>query len=271
MPLYERLAEVERQGGEAALATVVRVRGSVPRQAGSKMIVYPDGRMEGTVGGGEMEGRVIEEAVAAIRDGKPRLLHYTLSDPKQGDPGVCGGEVEVFVEPLRPKPTIIVVGGGHVGNAVAHLARWLGFRVVVCDDRPEFATPQAVPEADAYLTCELKDLPQHVPIDPQTYLVLTTRSVSIDVPGLPALLATPAAYIGVIGSRRRWETSVEELHKAGVSDQDLARVTSPMGLEIHAETPEEIAVSILGEIIRLRRGGSGEPMRHLPHDGKAPV
>src|SRR3972149_7878802 len=91
MPLYERLAEVEREGGEAALATVVRLRGSLPRQAGSKMIVYPDGRMEGTVGGGEMEGRVIEEAVAAIRDGKPRLLHYTLSDPKQGDPGACGG------------------------------------------------------------------------------------------------------------------------------------------------------------------------------------
>src|SRR3972149_6635665 len=117
MPLYERLAEVERQGGEAALGTVVRVRGSVPRQAGSKMIVYPDGRMEGAVGGGEMEGRVIEEAVAAIRDGKPRLLHYTLSDPKQGDPGVCGGEVEVFVEPLRPKPAIGGVGGGPGGDA----------------------------------------------------------------------------------------------------------------------------------------------------------
>src|SRR3972149_184387 len=113
MPLYERLAEVERQGGEAALATVVRVRGSVPRQAGSKMIVYPDGRMEGTGGGGgrggrggggEREGRVMEEAVAAIRDGKPRLLHYTLSDPKQGDPGVCGGEGEGVVETLGPKP-----------------------------------------------------------------------------------------------------------------------------------------------------------------------
>jgi xanthine dehydrogenase accessory factor len=269
MTIYARLAEVERQGAVVALATVVRVRGSVPRQAGSKMIVHPDGRIEGTVGGGEMEGRVIQEAVAAIQDGRPRLLHYTLSDPKQGDPGVCGGEVEVFVEPLRPRPTIVVVGGGHVGSAVAHLARWLGFRVVVSDDRPEFATPHAVPEADAYVTCELKDLPRHVTVDAQTYLVLTTRNVTIDVAGLPALLATPAAYIGVIGSRRRWETSAQQLRETGVSDHDLARVTSPMGLEIRAETPEEIAVSILGEIIRLRRGGSGAPMRHDPLQGKA--
>jgi xanthine dehydrogenase accessory factor len=268
MSLFERLAEIEREGGQAALAIVVRARGSVPRQAGSKMVVYPGGRIEGTVGGGEMEGRVIEEAVAAIRDGKPRLLHYTLSDPHQGDPGVCGGEVEVFVEPLRPRPTIVVVGGGHVGKAVSHLARWLGFRVVVSDDRPEFATSEAVPEADVYLTCELRDLPQRLPIDSQTYLILATRGVPIDVAGLPALLATPAAYIGVIGSRRRWETSVQQLREAGLSESDLARVTSPMGLEIHAETPEEIAVSILAEIIRLRRGGSGEAMRHSPREDR---
>jgi xanthine dehydrogenase accessory factor len=226
------------------------------------MIVFPDGRIEGTVGGGEMEGRVIEESLAALRDGKPRLLHYTLSEPDQGDPGVCGGEVEVYVEPLSPRPTVVVVGGGHVGKAVVHLAHWLGFRVAVCDDRPGFATSEAVPGGDVYLTCDLKDLPGRLPIDSQTYLILATRGVPIDVAGLPTLLATPAAYIGVIGSRRRWETTAAELRQAGVSDAALARVTSPMGLEIHAETPEEIAISILAEIIRLRRGGSGESMRH---------
>jgi len=269
MTLFERLAEIEREGRMAALAIVVRARGSVPRQAGSKMIVHPDGRIEGTVGGGEMEGRVIGEALAAIRDGKSRLLHYTLSQPGEGDPGVCGGEVEVFVEPLRPRPTVVVVGGGHVGSAVAHLAHWLGFRVAVCDDRPEFATPEAVPGADVYIPCDLKDLPGRLPIDSQTYLVLSTRGVPVDVAGLPALIATQAAYIGVIGSRRRWETTAQELRGAGLTDKDLARVTSPMGLEIHAETPEEIAVSILGEIIRLQRGGSGEPMRHGPHEGES--
>jgi xanthine dehydrogenase accessory factor len=264
MSIYQRLAEIERAGGEAALATVTRARGSVPRQAGSKMIVHPDGRIDGTIGGGEMEQRVIAESVAAIRDGRPRLVHYTLSDPKDGDPGVCGGEVEVFVEPLRPRPTVIVVGAGHVGKAVSQLAHWVGFRVVVCDDRPDFATPEAVPDADETLTCALKDLPARMTINAQTYLVLTTRGVPIDVEGLPSVLATSAAYIGVIGSRRRWETSAKELREKGVPEADLARVTSPMGLEIQAETPEEIAVSVLGEIIALRRGGSGEPMRHAP-------
>jgi len=231
------------------------------------MIVFPDGKIEGTVGGGEMEGRVIEESRAAIREGKPRLLHYTLSEPDQGDPGVCGGEVEVYVEPLSPHPTVVVVGGGHVGKAVTHLAHWLGFRVAVCDDRPGFASAEAVPGGDIYITCDLQDLPERLPIDSQTYLILTSRGVPIDVAGLPSILATPAAYIGVIGSRRRWETTAAELRQAGLSDAELARVTSPMGLEIRAETPEEIAISILAEIIRLRRGGSGESMRHASRMG----
>lgn len=269
MSAYQRLAELERSGQAAALATVIRARGSVPRHAGSKMIVFPDGRIEGTIGGGEMERRVIAEAVQALARGEPRLVHYTLCDPSQGDPGVCGGEVEVYVEPIQPKPTLVVVGGGHVGRAVAHLGQWLGFRVVVCDDRPEYATAESVPDADAYVTCPLSELPARVPIDEHTYLVLATRSVDIDVPGLPALLETPAAYIGVIGSRRRWETSAQQLRQRGVPDSAIARVTSPMGLELGAETPEEIALSILAEIILVRRGGTGERMRHEPRPAAA--
>ncbi|MEW6566952.1 MAG: XdhC family protein [Chloroflexota bacterium] len=270
MSLYQRLAELERTGGAAALATVIRVHGSVPRHVGSKMLVYPDGNIEGSVGGGEMEKRVIAEALQALAAGEGHVIHYRLSDPSEGDPGVCGGEVEVFVEPIQRRPTLVVVGGGHVGRAVAHLARWLGFRVVVCDDRPEFATPQAVPEADAYLACELKELPTRLTVDHQTYLVLATRSVDIDVPGLPALLETPAAYIGVIGSRRRWETCAQQLCQRGVPESSIARVTSPMGLELNAETPEEIALSIMAQIIMLRRGGSGESMRHEARPARAP-
>lgn len=176
--------------------------------------------------------------------------------------------MEVFIEPVRPRPTLVVVGGGHVGEAVAHLAHWLGFRVVASDDRSEFATPEAVPEGGIYIHCPLAELPQHLRMDDQTYLVLTTRGVAIDVAGLPALLETAAAYIGVIGSRRRWETCAQELREKGVSEASLARVTSPMGLEVQAETPEEIAVSILAQIILLRRGGTGESMSHRPR--KAP-
>jgi len=251
--IYQVLVELEANNQPAALCTIASSQGSTPRHVGSKMIVYQDGRIFGTVGGGELESRVLATALEAIQDGKPRLLSYNLADPQRGDPGVCGGQVEVFVEPILPKPTLVVVGAGHVGKAVAHLAHWLGFHVVVSDDRPELCSPESVPEADEFITGPLVELPQHISITSWTYLVLTTRNVTVDVPGLPALLETPAAYIGVIGSKRRWATTVEMLREAEVAEEQLARVHSPMGLEIKAETPEEIAVSIMAEIIKERR------------------
>ena len=216
------------------------------------MLVYSDGRISGTIGGGELESRVISTAIEMIGDGQARILAFNMVDPERGDPGVCGGQVEIYMEPILPKPTLIVVGAGHVGRSVAHLAHWLGFKVVVSDDRPEFCDPALIPEAESFHTGPLVELPDQVPITDWTYLVLTTRSVDIDVPGLPRLLDSPAAYIGIIGSRRRWETTREQLLDKGVPDSKIDRVRSPMGLDIEAETPEEIAVSIMAEIIQLR-------------------
>lgn len=226
------------------------------------MLVFPDGRIEGTVGGGELENRVIAESLDSLRDSRTRVLHYSLNDLGGGDPGVCGGEVDVFVEPIEPRPTVVVVGGGHVGKAVGHLAHWLGFRVVVSDDRPEFASPEANPDADEVILCSIAELPQRLQINSSTYVLLTTRGIGIDVGGLPGLMETPAAYLGVIGSRRRWELTVKELKEMGVPQEKIDRVTSPMGLELNAETPEEIALSMMAEIILLRRGGTGQPMAH---------
>jgi xanthine dehydrogenase accessory factor len=224
------------------------------------MLVYEDGDFIGTVGGGELENRVFQEAMEALIDGQPRLLEYTMADPARGDPGVCGGTVEVFVEPILPAPTLAVIGGGHVGKAVAHLAKWLNFRVAVTDDRPEFLTPEANPDADVFYECKLEDLPQQLKINNRTYLVLTTRGVVVDAPGLPPLLESDAAYIGVIGSKRRWKTTVDKLKEMGISEAKIARVHSPIGLELQAETPEEIAVSIMAEILMLRGGGTGKQM-----------
>ena len=249
--VYQALAEIESTNVLVALCTVVRSRGSTPRRATSKMLVYQDGSTLGTIGGGEMESRVIAEAMQAMRDGKSRLVEYNMSDPGRGDPGVCGGQMEIFVEPIQPKPILVLIGAGHVGKAVVHLAHWLGFRVVVSDDRPEFCTPEAVPGADEYYPVPLAELARSLAINHWTYLVLTTRGVDIDVPGLPSLLETSAAYIGVIGSRRRWATTRQQLLDRGVTEDQLARVRSPMGLELLAETPEEIAVSILAEIIQV--------------------
>ncbi|MEW5829939.1 MAG: XdhC family protein [Chloroflexota bacterium] len=258
--IYQALAELEETHQPAALCTVVRASGSTPRHSTSKMLVYPDGQIIGTVGGGELENRVIAAAVQSLADGKPTLLEYSMADPSRGDPGVCGGQVEVFVEPILPPDLIVIVGGGHVGKAVAHLAKWLGFRVAVSDDRPEFCNPGAVPEADAFYPVPMAELPEHLDITPRTYLILTTRGVSVDAPGLPPLLASEAGYIGVIGSKRRWKMTVEALRGQGVAEAQVQRVHSPIGIEVQAETPEEIAVSILAEILMVRSGGSGKSM-----------
>jgi xanthine dehydrogenase accessory factor len=265
--IYQALAELEKNNESAALCTVVRSRGSTPRHSTSKMLVYEDGHILGTVGGGELENRVFEEAMQSLVDGQPRLLEYNLSDPARGDVGVCGGTVEVFVEPILPAPTLVVVGGGHVGKAVAHLAKWLGFRVVVSDDRAEFCTPDENPDADAFYPVPMEKLTEQFKVTNQTYFVLATRGVVVDAPGLPSLLDSPAAYIGVIGSKRRWKMTVDKLKEMGVPEGKIARVHSPIGLELQAETPQEIAVSILAEILMLRGGGSGKPMKYVPPAG----
>jgi xanthine dehydrogenase accessory factor len=254
MSIWKSIAELEVSQEAGVLCTIVRSQGSTPRHAGSKMLVKPDGSIIGSVGGGELENRTISEALKLIPEGKPGRLEYSLDDPAQGDPGVCGGQVEIYMEPIIPKATLVVVGAGHVGQAVAHLAQWLDFRIVVSDDRREFCNPETIPNAEEYFTVPLEELPEKMKITPWTYVVMTTRSVDVDVPGLPGLLDSPAAYIGVIGSRRRWETTRKQLEAAGVSAEKMERVRSPMGLKIHAETPEEIAVSILAEIIQIRHG-----------------
>ena len=251
MTLLQALVEIEKNNGTGALCTIIKSKGSTPRHVTSKMLVYPDGHIIGTIGGGEVENRVIKEAIKAMDDKTPRLLAYNMADPERGDPGVCGGQVEIYVEPIIPKPVLVVVGVGHVGKAVAHLAKWLGFIVAVTDDRPDFCNPRAVPEADEFYPLPLQELTSHLKITPWTYIVLTTRGMDVDVYGLPSLLDSNAGYIGVIGSKRRWATTIKKLLEDGVSSTLLEKVHSPIGLEIHAETPEEIAVSIMAEIIKL--------------------
>ncbi len=261
MSIYQALADLEKNGDWGVLCTIVHSQGSTPRHAGSKMLIYADGRIVGSVGGGEVELRVRQEAAEVMKDGVARLLHYSMVSPERGDVGVCGGSLEVFVEPIFPRPTVVVIGAGHVGKAVVHLAHWLGFQVAVADDRAEFCTPEENPEADAFYPVPMAELPNRLRIGPSTYLVLTTRGSSVDVEGLPALLAAKPGYIGVIGSKRRWAVTRKALLEAGVAESELNVVHSPMGLELEAETPEEIAVSIMAEIIMLRRRGTGKQMK----------
>ncbi len=259
--VFRALLEAEEKSLQAALVTVIRTTGSLPRHAGSKMLVWADGRIVGTVGGGAMEARVIQNALAALADGQTRIVSYTLNDLKDGDPGICGGTVELFVEPLSVLPTLVVIGCGHVGKALAELGKWMDYRVIVSDDRAEFCNPQFIPNMDGYVLAAPAEAAKQIALGPQTYVAAVTRGMPIDLELFPPLLAADIPYLGLIGSRRRWALTWKALLERGFGEEQLRKVRSPIGLELNAETPKEIAISIMAEITMLRRGGTGQPMQ----------
>jgi xanthine dehydrogenase accessory factor len=266
MSIYKELAKIEERNEAGAVCTIIGSEGSTPRHAGSKMLVYSNGQTSGTIGGGELESRVISEALQAMGGGKPRLLTYTMSDPERGDPGVCGGQLQIYIEPIRPKDKLVIIGAGHVGKEIAHLASWLGFHVIVNDDRQQYCNAELIPDGNEFYPVPINELPKLIDITTSTYIVMPTRNIEVDLEGLPVLLGTPAAYIGVIGSRRRWATTRKKLIEMGVAEEKIARIRSPMGLNLKAEKPEEIALSIMAEILMLQRGGDGKPLSNITQE-----
>lgn len=240
--LHELTTAIERRE-PVALATVVEVKGASPAQVGFKLLVRPDGSVVGNLGGGALEQRVREEAVAALQEGQSRLVHYTLREEGPNAVGMlCGGEVTVFVEVYQPAPVLLIVGGGHIGQPLAEMARIVGFDVQVVDVRPERATvPQFDPTA----------------ITPWTYVVLITENHITDEQALRQVLDTPAAYIGMIGSRRKVSIIFDHLRAEGVPEERLARVHAPIGLDLGGRSPAEIALAILAEVVQVRYVGTG--------------
>lgn len=243
--VLEALMTAVAERTPVVLVTITTTDRSVPRRPGTKMLVHSDGATVGTVGGGEMEARVRAEAMASLVDGSPRNLSYTLLDPSTGDPGVCGGQVELFLEPYMPSTQLLVVGAGHVGRAVAELAGWLELEVMVWDDRAELLAD--VPDGVSTFSGPVAEVAERV--DAQTAVVLLTRNVALDVELLPVLLATDSPLVGVMGSARRWSTTRDLLIGAGVTEAQLSRVRTPVGVEIGAESPKQIAISVLAQII----------------------
>lgn len=251
--LVDELAEAVSNFRPVVLATVVATKRSVPRRAGTKMLIYADGSTSGTVGGGAMEARVVETASQALAAGKTQLLKYELLEPSRGDPGVCGGEVQIYLEPYMSPHTVFVIGAGHVGRSVVDLAHWLGYRTVISDDREGLATEENIPLADVRLSCSVKEALEKEPITTDTSVVLVSRDIDIDVDAVPRLVDSPAGYVGVMGSQRRWKTVRDRLLEQGISNDDLSKLHVPIGIELGAETLEEIAVSILAEVIKSTR------------------
>mgnify|MGYP003471632077 CR=1 FL=1 len=251
MQIYEEALRLKKQGRTSAIATIVECRGSSPQKQGAKMLVRDDGSALGTLGGGCLEADVVHYALMALQDGQPRTVPFELSEKDGGL--VCGGTVLVFIEPVFVDPRLVILGAGHVGKALATLARFAGFRVIVADDRPEHANRDNIPDAQEIVVDEFEAVFSSVPVDRNTFIVIATRGHNHDLDAVKAALTTNAGYIGLLGSKRKKGLLMNALRDGRVSPEDIARVIIPVGLPIGSVTPEEIAVSIMAQIIQHRR------------------
>lgn len=253
--LWRALADAAAAGEAVVLCTVIGVNGSAPRSAGARMVVWPDGRLLGTVGGGTFEARVTEAALESLRAGAPR--RYTVHLTR--DLGMCcGGAMDVYLEPLRPTDRLVIFGAGHVARPTALFAREAGWAVTVVDDRDELNTEER------FFGCErvVRDpraYARTLPGDPRTWVFLVTHEHQLDQDLLELCLPKPWAWLGMIGSKTKVARFRLRLEAAGVPRELLSRVSAPVGLDIGAETPEEIAISVLAELVRVRRGVTRAP------------
>jgi xanthine dehydrogenase accessory factor len=251
MEIYEELVRLKKLGRASVLATIVECKGSSPQKQGAKMLVRDDGTILGTLGGGCIEAEVVQHARMAMQDGRPRTVPFELTGKTGGL--VCGGTLLVYIEPMLADPRVVILGAGHVGKALATLARFSGFMVTVADDRPQYANRDNVPDAHELVVIDFPGVFSRVPVDGDTYVVIATRGHNHDLDAVKAALGTSAGYIGLLGSRRKKGILMNALRDAGFAKDDVARIIVPVGLPIGSVSPEEIAVSIMAQIIQHRR------------------
>lgn len=262
--VLEAALRAEEAGEAAALVTVVATEGSTPQKAGAKMVVYADGRLVGTIGGGCVEAEMARRARAVIDSRRSELAGYDLTPEQAGEDGlVCGGRMQVFIEAIEGTPTLCLFGAGHVAQPLARMAHQVGFRVEVVDDRPKFASRERFPEADAVLVEDWKAAADRMPLGRNAYAVVVTRGHRGDADALQAVLGRGLAFVGLLGSRPKMVHVFTELEQRGLPRELLAEVHTPVGIEIGAQTPEEIAVSILAQLIARRRGIAADRIRPM--------
>ena len=248
------------RGEEAALVTIVSARGSTPQRVGAKMLVFADGRTVGTIGGGCYEHDALLKARESLQTRTPRLVEYTLSDDFAEETGlVCGGQMQVYIEPLEPAPRLFIVGAGHVAQHLARLAQSTGFVTRVLDDREKFANRERFPDVDDIVVAPIPEWLESTHFPVNTYAVVVTRGHRHDWAALRALATRDLRYLGLIGSKAKVKRIYDALLAEGTPLEALARVYAPIGLDIGAVTPAEIAVSILAELIAVRRGRIEDP------------
>jgi xanthine dehydrogenase accessory factor len=268
LELTERLLQAA-EGGDPVLLAILVDPGPLPLQPGARLLVEPGGATLGTLGDPTLDAGVAALAPACFA--RPPAPHTRYAVAGSLSERTVEGAPAIYLEVVAARPTFLVVGAGHIGRALARLANFLGYRVVVLDDRPDYADPALIPEADEVICDDFEAALERFPIGPSTSIVLVTRGHKQDELSLRKCIGRGAAYLGMIGSRRRTGTVLEHLRAEGFPEAELDRVRTPIGLDIGAETPEEIAISIIAEVILLRRGGTGAPMYYRPRKGPTPA
>ena len=254
--VFAAVSEALERGEPAALVTIVSTTGSTPQRVGAKMLVFSDGRIVGTIGGGCYENDAFWKAREAITARKPQLVHYELSDDFAQETGlICGGQMDVYIEPIEPSPELYIVGAGHVGFHLARLAQEVGFRVHVVDDREKFANAERFPSAAEIVVEDIPAWLDRIDLPTHAYAVVVTRGHTNDLEAMRRLATRDLRYLGLIGSRAKVARLYDELLKdPRLAPDRLERVHAPIGLDIGAVTPQEIAVSILAELIAVKHG-----------------
>jgi xanthine dehydrogenase accessory factor len=262
MEIYEEIVKLQRAGRKGAIATIVNARGSIPSFKSAKMLIRDDGSIAGTIGGGCVEAEVWQAAREVIANEKTRTLSFDLNhDPKYDTGLVCGGTLDIFIEPVLPTPLLYIFGAGHVSLELYKAARNAAFDIVVADDRDMYANSERFPDARQVIAEDFESVFANLSPSESSYIVIATRGHRDDMRVLRWAVQTPARYIGMIGSKRKAITVYRELVKEGLKPELFDRVHSPVGLDIGAITPEEIAISIMAELIAIRR----QAERTLPH------
>lgn len=261
MNIFREILKAQEKNRDFALVTIVKAEGSTPRREKAKMLVFPDGNALGTIGGGVLEARAIKDAQEAIRRGESMLVEYSLDDGKERSlPMKCGGDVQLFIEVFKSKPRLFIVGAGHIGKALSSIAAMLGFEITVIDDRKEWANQQRFPEANVLIKKDMSRAFDDIETDEQSFIVIATRGHVHDKAALSSVLHKKAAYIGMIGSRKKVKEVFRQLMDEGFDRELLEKVYSPIGLDLGAETPEEIAVSIIAEILKVKNSTKGDSL-----------
>lgn len=266
MDVYEEIVRLHKEGRRAALATIIANQGSIPSHQSAKMLVRDDGSIAGTIGGGCIEAEVITSAIKVMQTEHPEVMEFNLNKNPTYDTGlVCGGTLQVFLEPIIPEPTLYIFGAGHVGYSTYKVAVLAGFRVIVADDRTSFANKERFPEAADIICGTWETMLTELKPNGSSYILIVTRGHREDLRVLRWAVDTSARYIGMIGSKRKVTTLYKELVKQGIAPEKFDHIHAPVGLDIGATTPEEISIAIMAEMIAFRRQSAAmlPSMRYL--------